>query len=88
MLGGIALAFVRPAAPSRLAVFLGGWEMRRGGPGRDRAADDVRAFGPDERIVFLPYTASAYEQSQRWMRARGLFEPSHSPHDFASAVVA
>jgi ABC-type nitrate/sulfonate/bicarbonate transport system substrate-binding protein len=48
---------------------------------------DVRAFGPGERVVFLPYTASAYEQSQRWMRDRGLFEPSESPHDFASAVV-
>lgn len=48
---------------------------------------DVRAFGPGERIVFLPYTASAYEQSQQWMRDRALFEPGESPHDFASAVV-
>ncbi len=48
---------------------------------------DVRAFGPGERIVFLPYTASAYEQSQQWMRDRGLFEPSQSPHDVASALV-
>ncbi len=48
---------------------------------------DVRAFGPGERIVFLPYTASAYEQSQQWMRDRGLFEPSQSRRDFASAVV-
>ena len=48
---------------------------------------DVRAFGPGERIVFLPYTASAYEQSQQWMRDRGLFEPTQPSHDFASAVV-
>ncbi len=48
---------------------------------------DVRAFGPGERIVFLPYTASAYEQSQQWMRDRGLFEPTESPHNFADAVV-
>jgi len=48
---------------------------------------DVRAFGPGERIVFLPYTADAYEQSQQWMRERGLFEPSKSPRDFATAVL-
>jgi NitT/TauT family transport system substrate-binding protein len=35
---------------------------------------DVQAFGPGERLVFLPYTAEAYEHSQRWMEERGLFE--------------
>jgi NitT/TauT family transport system substrate-binding protein len=48
---------------------------------------EVRAFGPGERIVFLAYTAKAYHDSQRWMRERGLFEPSESPRDFASAVL-
>lgn len=48
---------------------------------------DVRAFGPGERIVFLPYTAEAFRDSQQWMRERGLFEPSESPRDFASAVL-
>jgi NitT/TauT family transport system substrate-binding protein len=47
---------------------------------------DVRGFGPGERIVFLPYTPQAYEQAQAWMQDRGLFEPSTSTPDFATAV--
>ncbi len=60
---------------------------RREIPERFHDLIDVGAFGPGERIVFLPYTAEAYHQSQQWMRERGLFEPSESPRDFASAVV-
>lgn len=47
---------------------------------------DVRGFGPGERIVFLPYTPEAYERAQQWMQDRGLFEPSASTPDFATAV--
>lgn len=57
-------------------------------PERFHELIEVRAFGPGERIVFLPYTAEAYRDSQQWMRERGLFEPSESPRDFASAVLA
>jgi hypothetical protein len=32
-------------------------------PQRSHDLIDVRAFGPDERTVFLPYIARAYEQS-------------------------
>jgi NitT/TauT family transport system substrate-binding protein len=47
---------------------------------------DVRAFGPGERIVFLPYTAEAYERSQEWMRERRLFDVS-TPAAAYNAVV-
>jgi NitT/TauT family transport system substrate-binding protein len=55
-------------------------------PDRFHELVDVRAFGPGERIVFLPYTAEAYERSQQWMRERGLFDESAAAPDFASAV--
>ena len=43
-------------------------------PRRYRDLVDVRAFGPGERIVFLPYTAEMYERTQQWMRERELFD--------------
>ncbi len=46
----------------------------------------MRGFGPGERIVFLPYTPEAYERAQQWMQDRGLFEPSTTTPDFATAV--
>jgi len=55
-------------------------------PDRFHDLIDVRAFGPGERIVFLPYTQQAYEQAQQWMRDRGLFEPSGASPEFATAV--
>lgn len=55
-------------------------------PERFHSRIDVRAFGPGERIVFLPYTAEAYERAQTWMRERGLFEDGAAAPDFASAV--
>jgi hypothetical protein len=42
-------------------------------PDRFHSLIDVRRFGTGERIVFLPYTADAYERSQCWMRERELF---------------
>ena len=47
---------------------------------------DVRRFGPGERIVFLPYTADAYERTQRWMRERELFEGVPAPPAYDSVV--
>jgi ABC-type nitrate/sulfonate/bicarbonate transport system substrate-binding protein len=38
---------------------------------RDRV--DVRTFGIGERIVFLPYTRDAFDETQQWTQARGLF---------------
>jgi NitT/TauT family transport system substrate-binding protein len=47
---------------------------------------DVRRFGPGERIVFLPYTADAYERAQRWMRERDLFDVVSAPPAYESVV--
>jgi NitT/TauT family transport system substrate-binding protein len=47
---------------------------------------DVRRFGPGERIVFLPYTADAFERTQRWMRERDLFEGVPAPPAYDSVV--
>ncbi len=55
-------------------------------PDRYRERVDVRCFGTGERIVFLPYTADAYERSQRWMRERGLFETASDLPEYASVV--
>jgi NitT/TauT family transport system substrate-binding protein len=38
---------------------------------RDRV--DVRAFGTGERIVFLPYTREAFDDTRRWTQTNGLF---------------
>jgi NitT/TauT family transport system substrate-binding protein len=44
-------------------------------PERYRDRVDVRRLSPGERIVFLPYTGSAYSNTQAWLREHGLFEP-------------
>ena len=36
---------------------------------------DTRRWGPGERIVFEPYTKEVFDQSFRWIRERGIFEP-------------
>ena len=35
---------------------------------------DVRRFGPGERVVPQPYTRAMFEQTQKWMHERDLFE--------------
>ena len=35
---------------------------------------DVRRMGPGERIVFEPYTADVFQQSQEWIAERDIFE--------------
>jgi NitT/TauT family transport system substrate-binding protein len=55
-------------------------------PGRFHGMIDVRGFGTGERVVFLPYTAEAYERSQRWMRERGLFEDAAPAPSYESVV--
>ncbi len=44
-------------------------------PERHAALVDVRRFGPGERLVFEPYTESLFEDTRRWVRERGIFEP-------------
>lgn len=56
-------------------------------PERFHALLDVRRFGPGERLVFLPYTAEAYERVQRWMRERELFDVGSAPAPAYESVV-
>jgi NitT/TauT family transport system substrate-binding protein len=42
-------------------------------PERFKNMIDVRLFGTGERIVFLPYTDTAFEQTQDWMKKHNLF---------------
>ena len=42
-------------------------------PERFKNMVDVRLFGTGERIVFLPYTDTAFEQTQDWMKKHNLF---------------
>jgi NitT/TauT family transport system substrate-binding protein len=55
-------------------------------PARYAGRVDVRRFGPGERIVFLPYTKDMYQQSQQWMRERGLFGPQATAPVYESAI--
>lgn len=57
-------------------------------PARYTDRVDVRAFGPGERIVFLPYTKETYERSQEWMQERQLFPASSAPLSYEQAVLA
>ncbi len=47
---------------------------KRSFPPRFHAVMDTRAFGPGERIVFLPYTKEMYEETQRWVERWRIFE--------------
>jgi NitT/TauT family transport system substrate-binding protein len=55
-------------------------------PERFHDGIDVRTFGPGERLVFLPYTAEAYERAQTWMRERELFDVSAPAAAYNTAV--
>lgn len=55
-------------------------------PPRYEGRVDVRRFGPGERIVFLPYSKDMYEQSQQWMRERGLFSQQVPATAYESAI--
>jgi ABC-type nitrate/sulfonate/bicarbonate transport system substrate-binding protein len=43
-------------------------------PERFHSRMDTRRWGPGERLVFEPYTREVFEESQRWIRERGIFE--------------
>ena len=43
-------------------------------PVRFHAQMDTRRWGPGERIVFEPYSRSVFEESQRWIAERDIFE--------------
>jgi NitT/TauT family transport system substrate-binding protein len=43
-------------------------------PDRFLKAVDVRQFGAGERVVPQPYTEAMFEQTQKWMHERDLFD--------------
>jgi hypothetical protein len=42
-------------------------------PARFHSQMDTRGWGPGERIVFEPYTKESFDESFRWIAARGIF---------------
>jgi NitT/TauT family transport system substrate-binding protein len=56
-------------------------------PSRYTELVDVRAFGPGERITFLPYTEDMYDRSQEWMQKRELFPTSDTRLSYEEAVL-
>lgn len=56
-------------------------------PPRYRDSVDVRLFGPGERVVFLPYSKQVFEETQRWIHERDIFE-SAAVCDYQAAVIA
>jgi hypothetical protein len=57
-------------------------------PKRHAKLIDVKRFGPGERLVFEPYSRSLYENTQLWIRERGIFDESSSnQNDYLDAVI-
>jgi ABC-type nitrate/sulfonate/bicarbonate transport system substrate-binding protein len=44
-------------------------------PARYHSLMDTRRWGPGERLVFEPYTATAFDQSRDWISRHGIFAP-------------
>jgi hypothetical protein len=55
-------------------------------PKRYESRIDVRRFSTGERIVFLPYGAETYAETQAWIRERGMFGEQRPVVDYATAV--
>ncbi len=50
---------------------------------------DTRLFGPGERIVFEPYSRAMFEDSQKWIGEREIFEDGNLGHlGYDDAVIA
>jgi hypothetical protein len=56
-------------------------------PRRFHAEMDTRRFGPGERLVFEPYTQEMYEQTQKWVLQRGIFDASPIVRPYESSVI-
>jgi hypothetical protein len=57
-------------------------------PDRYKARVDVRHFSNGERIVFLPYSAEIYAQTQAWIRERRIFTAQTPAVDYTIAVTS
>lgn len=57
-------------------------------PVRFHSMMDTRRWGPGERIVFEPYTKEVFEESQAWIRARGIFPDGNlGTGDYNASIV-
>lgn len=57
-------------------------------PERHAKLVDVKRFGPGERIVFEPYSQALYEQTQSWIRERGIFDGNtEQASEYKDAVI-
>jgi hypothetical protein len=58
-------------------------------PARFHDMMDTRRWGPGERIVFEPYTKEVFEESQRWIAARGIFPDGNlGSGDYEHSIVS
>jgi hypothetical protein len=58
-------------------------------PERFQDSMDPRLFGPGERIVFERYSREIFENSQRWIAERGIFEDGNlGDRDYSEAIVS
>jgi ABC-type nitrate/sulfonate/bicarbonate transport system substrate-binding protein len=57
-------------------------------PARFHSMMDTRRWGPGERIVFEPYTKEVFEESQAWIRERGIFPDGNlGTGDYDASIV-
>ena len=57
-------------------------------PARFHDMMDTRRWGPGERIVFEPYTKEVFEESQAWIRERGIFPDGNlGTGDYDASIV-
>ena len=56
-------------------------------PERFRDQIDPRLFGPGERLVFEEYSKEIFEESQKWIDERGIFENGLGHRSFDEAVI-
>ena len=50
---------------------------------------DTRTWGPGERIVFLPYSQQLFEETQKWILERNIFESNSAElENYDSSIVA
>jgi hypothetical protein len=57
-------------------------------PTRFHAMMDTRRWGPGERIVFEPYTKQVFDESRKWIAARGIFPDGNlGANDYEHSIV-
>ena len=56
-------------------------------PERFKEQIDTRLFGPGERLVFEEYSKDFFEDSQKWIDERGIFENGLGDRAFEQAVI-